>query len=241
MSPAHCCLQRFGYSLNCRLPSSLDAWAWLVALPFCSFRWAENASSLRSAFLHNPLQAFFCFWRSEKNFWKQTTRRREFSANWIRIAHAALYYFGEIYGYEKTQFFKVGIICEKMMRYPKGSNPLCSGSSNRGEQHPCWQGDSKGNSVLFCLGCPEGIVFPFDRKNPKKPAVSWHTIFMEKSSVLYLCSRLTPERGWLRHLLCRQIAAGRRFPAAVGQTDFVRTRTKYGFAHRAKSDWPRRE
>ena len=27
-----------------------------------------------------------------------------------------------------------------------------SGSSNRGEQHPCWQGDSKGNSVLLCLG-----------------------------------------------------------------------------------------
>ena len=38
----------------------------------------------------------------------------------------------------------------------------------------------KGNSVLLCLGCSEGIVFPFDRKNPKKPAVSWHTIFRRK-------------------------------------------------------------
>ena len=115
----------------------------------------------------------------------------------------------------------VAMKCEKMMGYPKGSNPLGSGSSNRGEQHPCWQGDSKGNSVLLCLGCSEGIEFPFDRKNPKKPAVSWHTTFLGKSSVLYLCSRLTPERGWLRHLLCGKIAAGRRFSAAVGQADFV--------------------
>lgn len=121
---------------------------------------------------------------------------------------------------------------------PLEENPLGSGSSNRGEQHPCWQGDSKGNSVLLCLGCSEGIVFPFDRKNPKKPAVSWHTTFLGKSSVLYFCSRLTSERGWLRHLLCGQIAAGRRFSAAVGQADFVRIRTKCGFAHRAKSDWP---
>ena len=113
-----------------------------------------------------------------------------------------------------------------------------SGLSNRGEQHPCWQGDSKGNSVLLCLGCSEGIEFPFDRKNPKKPAVSWHTTFPGKSSVLYLCSRLTSERGWLRHLLCGQITAGRHSPGAVGQADFVRARTKCGFAHRAKFDWP---
>lgn len=45
---------------------------------------------------------------------------------------------------------------------------------------PVGKGISKGNSVLLCLGCSEGIVFPFDRKNPKKPAVSWHTIFRRK-------------------------------------------------------------
>ena len=42
-----------------------------------------------------------------------------------------------------------------------------------------------------------------------------------KSSVLYLCFRLTRERGWLRHLLYGQIAVGRRFSAAGGQADFV--------------------
>ncbi len=87
---------------------------------------------------------------------------------------------------------------------PLEENPLGSGSSNRGEQHPCWQGDSKGNSVLLCLGCSEGIVFPFDRKNPKKPAVSWHTTFLGKSSVLYLCGAdssrncSTPRKVWLQ-------------------------------------------
>ena len=47
---------------------------------------------------------------------------------------------------------------------------------------------------------------------------------------------LTLERGWLHHLLCGQIADGSHFSAAVGQADFVRTRTKSVFAQRAKSD-----
>lgn len=66
--------------------------------------------------------------------------------------------------------------------------------SNRGEQHPCWQGDSKGNSILLCLGCSEGIEFPFDRKNPKKPAVSWHTTFKE-SLVCYTFAPVWRRKG----------------------------------------------
>ena len=77
----------------------------------------------------------------------------------------------------KTQFFKVGIICEKMMGYPKGSNPLGSGFPIGASSIPVGKGISKGNSVLLCLGCSEGIEFPFDWKNPKKPAVSWHTAY----------------------------------------------------------------
>jgi hypothetical protein len=86
---------------------------------------------------------------------------------------------------------------------------------------PVGKGISKGNSVSLCLGCSEGIVFPIDWKNPKKPEVSWHTTFTRKSSVLYLCFRLALERGCLRHLLYGQIAVGRHFSAAVGQADFV--------------------
>ena len=33
------------------------------------------------------------------------------------------------------------------------------------------------------------------RKNPMKPAVSWHTILLARSSVLYLLRPLLPERG----------------------------------------------
>ena len=33
------------------------------------------------------------------------------------------------------------------------------------------------------------------RKNPMKPAVSWHTILLARSSVLYLWRPLTLERG----------------------------------------------
>ena len=69
---------------------------------------------------------------------------------------------------------------------------------------PGGKGILKGNSVLLCLGCSEGIEFPFDRKNPKKPAVSWHTTFLGKSSVLYLCGAdgsrkcSTPRKVWLQ-------------------------------------------
>ena len=66
--------------------------------------------------------------------------------------------------------------------------------------------------------------------NRGEPHPCWHTILHElaesqlgKSSVLYLCFRLTLERGWLRHLRHRQIEADRRFSAAVGQADFVTT------------------
>ena len=47
-------------------------------------------------------------------------------------------------------------------------------------------------------------MFPFERKNPKKPAVSWHTTFPGKSSVLYLCGAdgsrncSTPRKVWLQ-------------------------------------------
>ena len=63
----------------------------------------------------------------------------------------------------------------------------------------------------------------------------WHTILLAKSSVLYLLRPLTLERGWLCHLLCGQIAGDSHFSAAVGQADFVRLRTKSGFAPKGKS------
>ena len=68
----------------------------------------------------------------------------------------------------------------------KGEYHLGSGFPIGASSIPVGKGILKGNRVLLCLGCSEGIEFPFDRKNPKKPAVSWHTTFLGKSSVLYL-------------------------------------------------------
>ena len=50
--------------------------------------------------------------------------------------------------------------------------------------------------------CPFGSGFPIGASSiPVGTRLS-----LGKSSVLYLCFRLTPKRGWLYHLLCGQIA-----------------------------------
>ena len=92
------------------------------------------------------------------------------------------------------------------------------------------QGVSKGGAPLWLWVSNRGEQHP-----------CWHTTLLAKYSVLYLCFRLTPGRDWLRYLLCGQIADDKHFSAAVGQADFVRSRTKSGFAHRAKSAWPEKE
>ena len=92
------------------------------------------------------------------------------------------------------------------------------------------QGVSKGGAPLWLWVSNRGEQHP-----------CWHTTLLAKYSVLYLCFRLTPGRDWLRYLLCGQIAVDKHFSAAVGQADFVRTRTKSGFAHRAKSACPEKE
>ena len=50
------------------------------------------------------------------------------------------------------------------------------------------------------------------RKNPKKPAVSWHTTLLAKSSVLYLWRPWVAERG------CS--GRNKHFPSATEQADF---------------------
>ena len=76
-------------------------------------------------------------------------------------------------------------------------SPFGSGSSNRGEQHPCWHRVSKGKQRCPWQGYPKGTAFPLVHDFPAG-----------KSSVLYLCFRLTPGRGWLRHLRLGQMGRG---------------------------------
>ena len=74
-----------------------------------------------------------------------------------------------------------------------------------GARAPCWQRIPKGTRCLGsgfqgrrrCLGGRhpmEGSAFR-GRKNPMKPAVSWHTTLFAKSSVLYLWRPWVTERG----------------------------------------------
>lgn len=95
------------------------------------------------------------------------------------------------------------------------------------------------SSIPVGKGSLEGNSVPLGGRFPKEGSAFLGTrLSLGKSSVLYLCFRLTLERGWLRHLLCGQIAVDRHFLATVGQADFVRIRTESGFAQRAKSAWP---
>lgn len=74
-------------------------------------------------------------------------------------------------------------------------------------------GDSKGDSVPLAGGIQWRAAPLSGRKNPMKPAVSWHTTLSAKSSVLYLLRPLTLERG------CP--TPDRHFSAAAEQADFV--------------------
>ena len=77
--------------------------------------------------------------------------------------------------------------------FQRDSNSFGSGSSNRGGECPVGWGIQRGQRSLGsgfqrrrrCLG----------RKNPMKPAVSWHTTLLAKSSVLYLWRPWAAERG----------------------------------------------
>ena len=104
-----------------------------------------------------------------------------------------------------NSFFLCGYAFQNASGIPKGWQFLWRGVSNRGGEHPVGWGIQRGQRSLGsgfqrrqrCLGGrnpKEGRAFR-GRKNPKKPAVSWHTTLLAKSSVLYLWRPLTLERG----------------------------------------------
>ena len=89
--------------------------------------------------------------------------------------------------------------------FQRDSNSFGSGSSNRGGECPVGWGIQRGQRSLgsgfqrrqSCLGGRhpmEGSTLR-GRKNPMKPAVSWHTTLSAKSSVLYLWRPWVTERG----------------------------------------------
>ena len=70
---------------------------------------------------------------------------------------------------------------------------------------PCWMGNPKGTASPW-QWFPKAAALPWreeskggqsllGRKNPMKPEVSWHTILLARSSVLYLWRPWVAERG----------------------------------------------
>ena len=73
------------------------------------------------------------------------------------------------------------------------ANSFDSGSSNRGES-TLLAVVSKGGGAALAGGIQWRVAPLSGRKNPMKPAVSWHTTFLAKSSVLYLWRPWVAER-----------------------------------------------
>ena len=96
-------------------------------------------------------------------------------------------------GMPTNHFPFVGTHFKMHLGFQRDGSSFGSGSSNRGEEHPVGWGIQRGQRTLgggfqrrqSCLG----------RKNPMKPAVSWHTTLPAKSSVLYLWRPWVAERG----------------------------------------------
>lgn len=113
-------------------------------------------------------------------------------------------------------FFLCGYSFQNELGFQRDGNSFGSGSSNRGEEHPVGRGIQRGQRTLGsgfqrrrrCLGGRhpmEGSALR-GRKNPMKPAVSWHTILLARSSVLYLCEGDGADRRF-------RILSPRCFPA----------------------------
>ena len=91
-------------------------------------------------------------------------------------------------------------------------------------------------------GVQRGTAFPLAGGFQRRAAPSLAHDFPTESLVCYTfasgCRREGADCG-----ICNlgRWAVGRHFSAAVGQADFVRSRTKSGFAHRAKSAWTEKE
>ena len=77
---------------------------------------------------------------------------------------------------------------------PKGWQIPLALTSPIGARAPCWQRIPKGTRCLGGRHPMEGSALR-GRKNPMKPAVSWHTILLARSSVLYLWRPWVAERG----------------------------------------------
>lgn len=91
-------------------------------------------------------------------------------------------------------FLFVGTHFKTHLGFQRDGNSFGPGASNRGGEHPVGWGIQRGQRSLGGRHPMEGSDLR-GRKNPMKPEVSWHTTFLEKSSVLYLWRPWVAESG----------------------------------------------
>ena len=100
--------------------------------------------------------------------------------------------------------------------------PFKTGWDSKGDRVPLAV-VSKGGGAALAGGTQRRAAPLSGRKNPKKPAVSWHTTLPAKSSVLYLW------RPWVAEGVVR--GRNKRFQSATEQADFASLRARNrGFA-----------
>ena len=128
----------------------------------------------------------------------------------------------------KTSWDSKGTAVPLARGHPIGARSALLAGESKGDSVPLGGGFQRRQRCLGGRHPMEGSALR-GRKNPMKPAVSWHTTLFAKSSVLYLLRPLPLERGCL--LTEHTVSSGCRtggFWRATGRNS--------GFVPQAKSD-----
>lgn len=94
--------------------------------------------------------------------------------NLLRVLYSGIGYkliFKTAHGKRKMRF--VYTQAKKISRESRGAQPLGSGSSNRGEQHPCWHRVSKGKRRCPWQGYPKGTASTLAHDFPQESLVCY--------------------------------------------------------------------
>ena len=117
--------------------------------------------------------------------------------------------------------------CTDRRGVQRGKAPLALGHPIGASSIPVGKGSLEGNSV------------PLGGRFPKEGSAFLGTrLSLGKSSVLYLCFRLTPGRGWLRHLQPGQMSSGQTLFGVSRTGGFCRVTDEIGICTGGKTRLP---
>ena len=113
--------------------------------------------------------------------------------------------------------------CTDRRGVQRGKAPLALGHPIGASSIPVGKGSLEGNSV------------PLGGRFPKEGSAFLGTRLSHgKSSVLYICFRLTPGRGWLWHLQSGQMGSGQTLLGGSGAGGFCTVRDEIGICSQGK-------